>query len=83
MFNAIAHVSRRTILAVLNAHGGEMTSKAIASRFECSWPTTSRHLRVLQEAGLVHVVLKGRERMYQLDSRHLLDVAGRWIDRFE
>ena len=31
-----------------------MTSGAIASRFDCSWPTTTRHLRVLEDsAGLV------------------------------
>jgi hypothetical protein len=48
VFGALANRSRRTILSVLHARGGEMTSGAIAARFECSWPTTSQHLRVLQ-----------------------------------
>jgi DNA-binding transcriptional ArsR family regulator len=83
VFNALAHQSRRTILSVLHARGGEMTSGAIAARFECSWPTTTRHLRVLEDAGLVHVELSGRERVYRLDVSRLSAVAGSWIDRFD
>ncbi len=60
-----------------------MTSGEIASRFDCSWPTTTRHLRVLEEAGLVHVALRGRERVYTLDSARLRAVAGGWIHRFD
>jgi DNA-binding transcriptional ArsR family regulator len=82
VFQALAHHARRTILLVLLARGGEMTSGAIAARFEHSWPTTTRHLRVLQEAGLVSVGLRGRERTYRLDSERLLAVAGGWIARF-
>ncbi len=47
VFGALAHQSRRTIMSVLQARGGEMTSKAIADRFDYSWPTISQHLRVL------------------------------------
>src|SRR5580658_2653033 len=68
VFGALAHQSRRTILLILHARGGEMTSGAIAARFDCSWPTTSRHLGILQDAGLVHAALRGRQRVYQLDS---------------
>ena len=82
VFRALAHESRRTILLVLEARGGEMTSGAIAARFECSWPTTSRHLRVLEEAGLVKTVLRGRERVYVLDAERLRSVAGGWLGRF-
>jgi len=82
VFGALAHQSRRTILSVLHARGGEMTSGAIASRFDCAWPTTTRHLRVLEDAGLVRVVLRGRERVYRLEPSRLRSVAGPWIDRF-
>lgn len=81
VFCALAHESRRTILAVLAARSGEMTSGAIAGRFNCSWPTTTRHLRVLEDAGLVRVELRGRERVYRLDAQRLHDVAGGWIER--
>lgn len=83
VFGALAHQTRRTILSILDARGGEMTSGAIAARFDCSWPTTTRHLRVLEDAGLLHVGLQGRERVYKLDRERLTEVAGRWIQRFE
>jgi len=82
VLGALAHRSRRTILSILHARGGEMTSGAIASRFDCAWPTTTRHLRVLEGAGLVRVELQGRERVYKLETQRLKQVAGRWIDRF-
>lgn len=82
VFGALAHRSRRTILSVLYARGGEMTSGAIAARFDCSWPTTSQHLRVLEKAGLVTIALRGREHVYRLETDRLRSVAGGWLDRF-
>jgi DNA-binding transcriptional ArsR family regulator len=83
VFGALAHQSRRTILLVLLARGGEMTSGEIAARFDCSWPTTSRHLGILQDAGLVRAALRGRQRIYRLDSGQLRSVAGAWLARFD
>jgi DNA-binding transcriptional ArsR family regulator len=82
VFGALAHQTRRTIIAVLHARGGEMTSGAIASRFDCAWPTTTRHLRVLEDSGLIRAELRGRERVYRLDADRLRDVAGGWINRY-
>ncbi len=45
--------------------------------------TTTRHLRVLETAGLVSVQKRGRERVYRLESARLLEVAGGWISWFE
>jgi DNA-binding transcriptional ArsR family regulator len=82
VFGALAHRSRRMILSVLRARGGEMTSGAIAARFEHSWPTVSGHLRVLQEAGLVAIELRGREHVYRIQTERLLRVARGWLDYF-
>lgn len=82
VFAALAHRSRRTILSVLHARGGEMTSGAIAGRFDHSWPTITQHLRVLEQAGLVTITMRGRERVYHLQAERLRSVAGGWIDRF-
>src|SRR5688572_18952400 len=71
VFGALAHASRRHILVVLSARGGHMSAGEIADRFACSWPTTTRHLKVLVEAGLVHVTPQGRERLYALDAARL------------
>ena len=83
VFAALAHASRRQILLVLRFRGGEMTAGDIAGRFACSWPTTTRHLRVLEDAGLVRVEKRGRERVYRLDLERLRTVAGGWLNAFD
>ena len=82
IFRALAHDQRRHILVVLKARGGAMTAGEIAARFDCSWPTTSRHLRQLEEAGLVIVMQDGREWRYSLEAERLRAVAGKWIELF-
>ena len=68
----ISHRTRRAILVRLMAHGGPQTSGKIAGRMEHSWQTTSRHLRLLEEAGLISVALQGRERVYTLNADQLI-----------
>ena len=82
VFGALAHRSRRTILSVLQIRGGQMTSGEIAGRFDCAWPTTTRHLHVLEAAGLVHVSMRGRERVYTLDTSRIRAVTGKWLEQF-
>ena len=82
VFHALAHAQRRQILTLLLARGGAVRAGDIASRFACSWPTTTRHLRALEDAGLVAVESQGRERIYALQSQRLREVAGGWLDRF-
>ena len=82
VFAALAHASRRQILLVLRARGGRVQAGDIARRFACSWPTTTRHLRVLEEAGLVRVEQEGRERWYVLEEKRLRRVAGGWLRSF-
>ena len=82
VFSALAHASRRHILIVLNARGGSMTAGDIADRFACSWPTTTRHLRQLEDAGLVTVHVDGRQRRYELNRARLQSVAGGWLHHF-
>ena len=82
VFHALAHATRRHVLLVLNFRGGELTAGEVARRFSCSWPTTTRHLRVLLESGLVRVEQRGRERIYSLD-RSRLEVVGGWLGRLD
>lgn len=82
VFTALAHEQRRHILLTLHFRGGELSAGAIAERFECSWPTTSRHLKILVDAGLVGVDKRGRERYYRLDRDRLLAVTGDWLGWF-
>jgi DNA-binding transcriptional ArsR family regulator len=59
-----------------------MTAGQIADRFACTWPTTSRHLRVLETAGLVRASKRGRERIYRLDVRRLRAATADWLRWF-
>jgi DNA-binding transcriptional ArsR family regulator len=83
VFNALAHVQRRQILLVLRFRGGEMTAGEIADRFSCSWPTTTRHLKILERAKLLRVTKQGRERVYKLDLPKLRVTVGKWLDWFD
>lgn len=60
-----------------------MSAGDIADRFACSWPTTTRHLRVLMDAGLVTVEKRGRERIYKLEAARLLGVTREWLGWFD
>ena len=82
VFAALAHPNRRQIMTVLRARGGTMTSGELASRFDCSWPTTTGHLTVLAEANLVRIEKRGRQRHYTLNGAELDAVAGEWINKF-
>lgn len=82
VFSALAHEQRRHVLLTLQFRGGELSAGAIASRFACSWPTTSRHLKILEQAGLVTVERRGRERVYRLERERLRRVVGDWLAWF-
>jgi len=83
VFGALAHPSRRQVLLVLLFRGGQMTAGQIVERFSCSWPTTTRHLRVLESAGLIRVEKRGRERVYILERERVESVLGNWMKWFK
>lgn len=82
VFAALAHARRRHVLGVLHFRGGEMTAGQIAQRFHCTWPTMSRHLKVLEEARLVTAERRGRERVYRLEPGRL-DLVRGWLAWFD
>jgi len=81
VFAALDSAARRQILLILHFRGDRMTAGEIADRFSCSWPTTSRHLRKLESAGLVAVERSGREWIYRLN-RERFRIAGDWLGWF-
>lgn len=83
MFVALAHEARRQLLLLLAQRGGELPSGYLASRFQHSWPTTSRHLGVLEKAGLVEVRREGRSSHYRLNRARLEQVVGGWLRYLE
>jgi len=79
---ALAHPARRQILLTIHFRGGQATAGEIAGRFAHKWPTTTRHLRVLEEAGLLRHEKQGRHRMYVVD-RERLALLREWLAWFD
>ena len=75
--SAIADPVRREILELLR--GGALTAGGIAARFDISRPAVSRHLRVLRECGLVVDEVRGRERLYRLETGPLEPLIA-WLE---
>ena len=81
VLDALNHPARRQILMTIHFRGGEMTAGDIAARFRHSWPTTTRHLRVLENARLVRSIRQGRIRKYHIDIERLKPVI-EWLEWF-
>lgn len=81
VFTALAHPVRRRILLTMNFEGGSMTAGEIADMFEHAWPTTTRHVQVLETAGLLRHERQGRSRVYHID-RKRLELVRDWLDWF-
>jgi DNA-binding transcriptional ArsR family regulator len=79
VFSALSHEVRRHIVLLLGHSGGELPSGYLAQRFQHSWPTTTRHLKVLEEAGVIEVRRHGRSSNYRLNRDHVQRVLGDWI----
>jgi DNA-binding transcriptional ArsR family regulator len=83
VFTALAHEARRHIVLLLGHSGGELPSGYLAQRFSHSWPTTTRHLNVLEQCGVVEVRREGRSSFYKLRREYVQRVLGRWLANLE
>lgn len=72
-FRALSDPSRREILRLLRQ--GPRSSGEIAEHFQSSWPTISRHLGVLREAGLILGERHGQQVIYELNTTVLDDLV--------
>jgi DNA-binding transcriptional ArsR family regulator len=80
VFNAVAEPQRRKILTLLK--GEERSVGDMAKALGLQQPATSKHLRVLDEVGLVYVRQEGKHRIYGLESRGLQPIH-EWTGGFE
>jgi DNA-binding transcriptional ArsR family regulator len=78
-FAALADPTRRAIITRLAA--GERTISELASRFEMSLPAVSKHIRVLERAGLARVRREGRVRRTTLVAAPMRE-ASEWIEHY-
>ncbi|MBK17897.1 MAG: transcriptional regulator [Rhodospirillaceae bacterium] len=78
-FSALSDPTRRAILARLAK--GEASVGELADPFEISLPAISRHLKVLQQAGLIERKTEAQWRRCALNPEPLMEVAG-WLERY-
>ncbi len=77
-FRALADPTRREILHLLR--DGPKTSGEIAEHFPSSWPTVSRHLAVLRDAGLILSERNGQQIVYELNTTVFHDLVEQVLD---
>ena len=79
VFGALADPTRRAILARLTA--GDLTVGELAAPFAMSQPAISRHLKVLEGAGLISRNRRATARLSHLEAEPLRD-ATEWLARY-
>ena len=89
LWAAIADPSRRRVLDLL-VQGGEASASSLADQVPFTRQAVSKHLVVLEEAGLIGRRKQGREVLFQVDAgrldqatRAMTDVARRWDHRLD
>jgi DNA-binding transcriptional ArsR family regulator len=80
VFAALAHPHRRELVRRL-AGGDETPVGVLAEHFDVSLNQVSKHLKILERAGLVRRRREGREHRIRLDPRPLAE-AGSWINAY-
>src|ERR1700722_1779549 len=79
-FFALSDATRRSIL--LRLARGETTVNELTSSFEISQPAISRHLKVLEKAGLIRRSRDAQRRPSAVETKPIADVAT-WIERYQ
>jgi len=80
VFGALADPIRRAILIRLT--GGDATVAELAAPFSVSQPAISRHLKVLENAGLISRTRRATARLSHLDAEPLREVTT-WLARYQ
>ena len=79
IFRAIADPTRRSIMSMLAT--GEHSLGEIASHYEMTRPAVTKHLKILEQGGLIRVRAEGRQRLHALQPEALQPVSD-WLSFF-
>ena len=82
VFGALADPTRRAILGRLAEASGDLTVAQLAAPFPVSQPAISRHLKVLEGAGLISRSRRATARLSHLEADPLED-ASNWLARYQ
>jgi DNA-binding transcriptional ArsR family regulator len=82
VFKALADASRRKLLDQLRAANGQTLGR-LCQHLDMTRQAVTKHLKLLEAAGLVVTVWRGREKLHYLNPVPIQDIADRWIDKYE
>lgn len=80
VFQAIADPTRRAILGLLAIQS--LTLNAVAENFNISRPAVSKHVKILNECGLIEIKQQGRERHCEAKLDKLSEVSD-WVEQYK
>ncbi|HEV2695995.1 MAG TPA: helix-turn-helix domain-containing protein [Verrucomicrobiae bacterium] len=82
VFKALADESRRKLLDRLFKDNGQ-TLGELCAHLDMTRQAVTKHLRLLEEANLIAVVWRGREKLHYLNPVPLHEIYERWIGKYE
>ena len=82
VFKALADSSRRLLLDRLFAQNGQ-TLTELCGGLKMSRQAVTKHLLLLQQANLVAVVWRGRDKLHYLNPVPIHDISTRWIAKYQ
>ena len=82
VFKALADASRRELLDRLRTENGQ-TLGQLCANLDMTRQAVTKHLALLEEANLVVVLWRGREKFHYLNPVPIHEIAERWIGKFE
>lgn len=81
VFKALADATRRAMLDKLLASPGLTLSELVAGT-DMRRQSASKHLKLLEDAGLVVTEWQGREKLHYLNPVPIQDISHRWVDKY-
>ena len=82
VFKALADASRRELLDRLRMENGQ-TLGQLCANLDMTRQAVTKHLALLEEANLVVVLWRGRDKLHYLNPVPIHEIASRWIGKFE
>jgi DNA-binding transcriptional ArsR family regulator len=82
VFRALADSGRRQLLDHLHSENGQ-TLGQLCEHLDITRQAITKHLKILEDANLVVVIWRGREKLHYLNPVPIQEIADRWIGKFE
>ena len=82
VFKALADPNRRKLLDRLHVDNGQ-TLGELVEHLDMSRQAVTKHLKLLEDANLVVVIWRGREKLHYLNPVPIHEIAERWINKYE